>query len=256
MKKPAAKEAEDEKVEESLLSKVEAARAELTSKKGFWFEGAEAKQPRSGKQWKGLNVETPTAEPACYQVAEEAAATPFGRTLFQAVHDNTEGIAGVADLKIPPDTNLLVDVGGGEFDATKTWLEANSSVQQALVLDPFARSPEHNQEVQATITERGGADVVTSISVLNVVPEVSNRIRHLVLCHYILKAGGFLFIKVWPGMWPERGVGQSTYNEGNGVYQANAWVTAFVPEVEAVFGTGNVHCDANLNLMVAQKVGE
>merc|ERR1712012_570178 len=105
-------------------------------------------------------------------------------------------------------------------------------------------------------TEKDGADVVTSISVLNVVPEVSNRIRHLVLCHHILTAGGFLFIKVWPGMWPERGVAKSTYNEERGVYQANAWVTAFIPEVEAVFGTGNVHCDANLNLMVAQKVGE
>merc|ERR1712008_84832 len=145
------------------------------------------------------------------------------------------------------------DVGGGDHDVTTTWLRLNRGVQEALVLDPFCRSADHNQQVQNRILENGGADVVASISVLNVVPEVSNRMRHLVLLHHILKDGGYAFFKVWPGMWPERGMGKQSYDASRGLTQENKWATAFFPEVEAAFGAGNVHCDANLNLIVAHK---
>jgi len=148
---------------------------------------------------------------------------------------------------------MLVNLGGGEHDAVTNWLLANRKIDQVLVLDPFARSKEHNVAAQQKVVDNGGADVVTSISVLNVVPEVKNRIRHIVLVEHILKKGGFAYFKVWPGMWPERGSGKSALNEKSGLWQANAWAVEFVPEVAAVFGQDNVRCDANLNLIVAFK---
>ena len=240
----------------SLLSEVDAARVDLSNTSADWYKGMDGLQSWSGKQWKGLKVAAKNEKPNVHEVPAAVRRTPFGFTLFEPVSDNTEGIAGVEDLKIPPNTNLLVDVGGGEFDAVKTWLEGNRGVQEVLVLDPFTRTTNHNQEVQQRIMRAHGADVVTSISVLNVIPEVKNRVRHLVLVHHILKEGGFGFFKVWPGMWPERGAGQATSDGARGVWQANKWATAFVPEVEAVFGAGNVRCDANRNLVVAHKASE
>ena len=240
----------------SLPSEVDAARVHLSNTSADWYQGIDRLQPRSGTHWKGLNVAAKNEKPKVHEVPAAVTSTTFGVTLFEPVIDNTEGIAGVEDLKIPPNTNLLVDVGGGEFDAVKTWLEGNRGVQEVLVMDPFTRTTKHNQDVQQRIIGAHGADVVTSISVLNVIPELSNRVRHLVLVYHILKEGGIGFFKVWPGMWPERGWGQATSDGARGVWQANKWVTEFVPEVEAVFGADNVRCDANRNLLVAHKARE
>merc|ERR1712129_329683 len=212
-----------EACEAPLNVEAQKARLDLESNSEDWFFGIDMLQPRSGKQWKGRTDFPHNEKPMVYKVSAEASSTLFGTTLYEPVHDNTEAIAGVADLKIPPNTNLLVDVGGGDHDAVKNWLETNRGVQEALVLDPFTRSVDHNQKVQKRILEKGGADVVTSISVLNVIPEVSNRMRHLVLVHHILKEGGVAFFKVWAGMWPDRGLGKPSYDSARGVWQENKW---------------------------------
>jgi len=243
----------------SLRSEVQAAKAELEKKDkngDYWMEGAAAAQPKSGEQWQKCfeGASAPTSEkPNVYETSAENLDAKFGKTLFGIVHDNTESIAAFVDLQIPAGTSFLVDVGGGKFDSSADWVKKNKGVEEFLVLDPFMRTAEHNHAVQKTITEKGGADVVTSISVLNVVPEVSNRIKHIVLVNHVLKKGSYAFFKVWPGMWPERGTGKESYNEERGIWQANRWAPFFLREVSAVFGRGNVHCDATLNLIVAYK---
>ncbi|GLC37734.1 hypothetical protein PLESTM_000642800 [Pleodorina starrii] len=44
-----------------------------------------------------------------------------------------------------------------------------------FVLDPFNRSREHNQAAQDAIVKLGGVQVVTAMSVLNVIPSVAER---------------------------------------------------------------------------------
>ncbi len=62
--------------------------------------------------------------------------------------DNTEGIAAFADLRCPVNAKLWVDVGGGASDAPSKWLENKYPGLIVMVIDPFARSHEHNISIQ------------------------------------------------------------------------------------------------------------
>lgn len=182
-------------------------------------------------QWKGPKV-------------HHSPATTFP---YPDIHDNTEGIAGFHDLPIPVGAQLLVDVGG-KYDGGKAWLERKYPGLVVLVVDPFRRS--NNQLCRKVLLERGGADVATSISVLNVIEKREHRLLHCRDLYDSLKPGGVAFFKVWAGFWPHRGTGQAEIKQG--VYQANAWAQHFLPEVREVFGA-NVTNDCALNLISAQK---
>ena len=183
---------------------------------------------------------------------------------FPSIPDNTEGIAGLEDLVrlgvLSPkrgatkDTGLLVlNLGGGAFDGPATWLEiALGAGTVVLTADPFRRSEAHNLDVQHTVEANGGADVVLSISVLNVIAEPRERMRHVRTAHRALRAGGIFAAKIWAGCFPERGTGWAHTDQERGTHQNNAWALAYVPEVAAVFGT-QVYCEASLNLIVAVK---
>lgn len=128
--------------------------------------------------------------------------------IYPHILDNTEGIAGFADLPIPRDSKLLVDIGGGKFDSSKLWLESKYPGMTVLVMDPFRRNRKHNEECQQLIVEKGGADVATSISVLNVIQNQSFRLKHCVSMYSLLKPGGVAYFKIWAGSWPLRGTGR------------------------------------------------
>lgn len=134
----------------------------------------------------------------------------------------------------------------------KKWLENKYKGLKALVMDPFGRDRAHNEAQQKIVQSSGGADVVTSVSVLNVIATKEQRLRHCCVLYDLLKPGGVAFFKVWAGSWPQRGSACADIDAARNVYQANAWASYFRCEIEAVFGT-ETYVDQNLNLVVARK---
>ena len=172
---------------------------------------------------------------------------------YDGVPDNTEGIAAFADLPFPDTARLLIDVGGGEFDATRHWVEHRYCQIKMLVVDPFKRSQEHNAWALALVHNEGGADIATSMSVLNVIDTRAARIAHVSTLFGCLRQGGVAYFKVWAGSGALRGSGSATIDEDRGVYQANAFASAFEIEVRSVFGDA-VEVIEEMNLIVAIKV--
>jgi hypothetical protein len=123
----------------------------------------------------------------------------------EIVIDNTEGVAGFYDLPIPSSARLLADIGGGKFDTGKLWLEAKYPDLRVVVLDPFARSPDHNNKCERIIQNANGACIVTSISVLNVIDTRYSRLQHCRVVYNCLKTNGTAYFKIWPGYYPLRG---------------------------------------------------
>lgn len=186
-------------------------------------------------------------------------APPVGAELpYPAIRDNTEGAPAFADvLELLPRPRpgrrglLLLDVGAGSSDAAKRFVEARRPDCRVLPADPYNRPAAENAAAQRAVEEAGGADVVTSMSVLNVVQEREARAEHLRLLRQAVRPGGLALFKVWAGFWPERGSGRPTVDEARESFQANAWASAFLPEVEEVFGQGHAYAENNLNLIVA-----
>ena len=221
----------------------------IFSVSGQWFGGVNPNESSAAsnsclEEWKSY------VGPSVY--SSSAARDSTGLPYVDIV-DNTEGISGVADLYIPSDATLVVDVGGGKSDAAKLWSESRTPSLTYLVADPFGRSPSHNASVQSLVESRGGADVVLSISVLNVIRDDGIRSRHVAVVHKAVKVGGVAYFKVWAGVWPSRGTGVGTYNKEMDVYQANRWCGGFKEEVGAYFGIENVIVDYSRNLLTAIK---
>jgi len=175
---------------------------------------------------------------------------------YPSIVDDTESIAGMVDLVrngwVKPGA-IVLNLGGGRFDVGPIWIENQVSNIKVLTADPFRRTVEHNLSVQTEIEAAGGADVVMSISVLNVIKEVNNRVEHAVIAHRSMKDGGLAYFKVWAGCWPARGLGNGIQDLERGTYQLQRWADAYLLELEAVFGVGQVFADNTTNLLIAVK---
>jgi len=213
--------------------------------------------PRSDIQ--RLSSRTTSLAESSAEGAELPAAAPAGSRLpYPVIRDQTEGIAAFGDVLplLPPPRSgrselLLLDVGGGRSNAGKRFLEASVPRVRVEAVDPYNRSEAENLAAEKVVEEADGADVVTSMSVLNVVQEKSSRTEHLSFLRRAVRPGGLVIIKVWAGLWPQRGTGEPTVDEARGSYQANAWASSFLPEVEDAFGKGWAYADNNLNMIVA-----
>jgi hypothetical protein len=94
-------------------------------------------------------------------------------------------------------------------------------------------------------------EAVSSMSVLNVIPEVAVRLMHLVTLKTALMHNGKAYIKIWPGEGEYKGTSVPTLEGEN--YQANAKAERFLREVELVFGTGNAKIHNTIpNLIIAE----
>lgn len=190
-----------------------------------------------------------------------------GPTIYQASHglplpypaisDESEAIPGMADLvvlSLVRQGDLVLNLGGGAFDGGPRWLEQQLSGVRVLTADPFRRAAEHNAAVQAAVVAAGGANVVVSISVLNVIAEHTSRIDHIALAYHSLRPGGIAYFKVWADLWPDRGLSRGAADREMGTFQVQAWADYYLPEVEAVFG-GQSRCfaDCTRNMLVAIK---
>jgi len=172
--------------EQSALRQM-ASRARSAAASGEWFAGITQRLTSE-------NTNTVDTDPAAFK----------GATVYQADHglplpyppiaDDTEAISGFLDLiknKLVKSGDLVLNLGGGAFDGGPKWLEKEVSGVRVLTADPFRRSAEHNHSVQQAVSSAGGANVVASISVLNVIAEVANRIDHIALAHASLRPGGY-----------------------------------------------------------------
>jgi hypothetical protein len=175
---------------------------------------------------------------------------------YPPIVDDTEAISGFVDLVnnqwVKPG-DLVLNLGGGAFEGGPKWLAQQVPDVTVLTADPFRRSEAANVAVQAQVEAAGGADVVASISVLNVIPEVGNRVAHAVIAHRALKPGGLAYFKVWSDSWPARGSGVGAADIARRTYQTQRWAHAYVSELEAAFGQDRVFADENANVLVAIK---
>ena len=104
-------------------------------------------------------------------------------------------------------TKLIVDIGCGRGDSAHMWLKSQFPEVKVLAMDPYARSRQHNLHAFQEIKQATGADVVTSISVLNVIRSPHARTLHYLTLLDACRPGGVVMMKVWAGAWPRRGSG-------------------------------------------------
>ncbi len=170
-----------------------------------------------------------------------------------AINENTSGINAFSDITFDPHVKRILDVGGGKFDCNQNYMKHQKNID-LLVWDPYNRSQSHNDQIQAEVS-KNKVDAVTSMSVLNVIPEADVRLAHINTLKAALVIGGKAYFKVWSGAQPLKG----TYlpSATDAAYQANAYADRFLREIEIVFGMGNVKLDRNIpNLIVAVKTRE
>lgn len=220
--------------------------ASISINKDYWF--SEIQQEITSVSSNTVDEDWSTwSKPTIYRPADNL------RLPFTNIADNTEGIAAFSDLNVPANCRVWLDIGGGRSDSCKKFMESRHKELSFIVMDPFGRSIEHNKIAQNLVELNGGADVVSSMSVLNVIPDQKNRLLHCAIVHTALKSGGIAYFKVWAGSWPKRGSSLEEIDSSRKVFQANKWASEFVTEVATIFGASNVFADNNLNLIVAMK---
>jgi hypothetical protein len=152
--------------------------------------------------------------------------------------DGTEGPTAFVNLSLNiKRPTMWVDVGGGASDKAAAYMEERFPFWlQFRTVDPYNRTPEHNAAVQQEVEARGGADMVSSMSVINILESEALIRNHLRLLHRILKPDGQAVIKVWNGE-RQRINGHTLSVRHTTVFQRNQPATFFAPYVQEVFGS-------------------
>lgn len=123
---------------------------------------------------------------------------------------------------------FVVDYGGGRYDDGVNYL-AEYGIE-AVVYDPYSRSPEDNLAVIEEVTRRGGADCVMLHNVLNVIPEFDERCRVIQLAWGMVRPGGVMLITVYRGNGS--GIGsRRDFGDGMWTWQENRPYRDYLPEI-------------------------
>ena len=125
---------------------------------------------------------------------------------------------------------INADIGGGKYDQISDMLADRGVLN--IVWDKFNRDHEHNYDAQLKL-QGGQADTATISNVLNVIAERKARIAVLRTAFDAVKSGGVVFISVYAA--PKEGEVKN-----RDAYQTAMNVKLYMPEVELVFGKGNV----------------
>ncbi len=190
---------------------------------------AQVSDPQRQTPWSVLNIRGYSIDPATGKV------------------DDTEGFGAFDSImkELKPECPRNLDNGGGAYDDTSRYVKEKYNIQN-LVYDPFMRSSEQNEKVLQQV-QKNPTDCCTSISVLNVIDSIEDRLAHIRLCHDKLKPGGQAFFKVWPG----DGSGISLKEKGR--FQSNQGASYYMQDVEKVFGKGNVFLIDNKTIKAIKK---
>ena len=127
---------------------------------------------------------------------------------------------------------INIDIGGGKFDKGSDYIKKNKKATN-LVYDIFNRSKEHNDEVLNTISKKP-ADTATVANVLNVIKEPEIRKSIIEEAKNFTKKDGKAFFITYEKKGT--GIGEMT-KDG---FQTNMKTKDYLPEIENVFGKGNV----------------
>jgi hypothetical protein len=170
-------------------------------------------------------------------------------------HDNTSGVNAFADITLP-ENEMILDVGGGKFDHAKNYVRTKWQ-SELLIWDPFNRSHDHNHQVQSQV-EKNKVAAATSMSVLNVIPEVESRLAHISTLKYALQLNGIAYFKIWPGEGNHKNSYIPTINDDDRIgFQSNAGADRYLREIQIVFGLQNAYIDERIpNLIIAKKISD
>ena len=133
------------------------------------------------------------------------------------------------------------DIGGGRFNQITDWLAGKGVTN--LVWDKFNRDAAHNDAVQSQL-EGGQANTATISNVLNVIDTPAARAGVIATAFDAVKPGGTVFISTYTA--PKAGA-----VKGRDSFQTGMKTKEYVPEVERVFGEGNV--EVKRDLIIATK---
>lgn len=195
--------------------------------------------------WKVNGQSITSAETNSYDAAEP-------NQLQIELGENTSGVDAFADINFNEKVKTVLDVGGGKYDVNQVYLKKKN--MDLFVWDPYNRSLEHNKTVQEMV-DKNKVDAVTSMSVLNVIPEANVRLAHISTVKNALKLNGDAYFKIWQG----EGSLKASFIPSivNNTYQENASALRFLRDIELVFGVGNVKLDNKIpNLIIATKKSE
>lgn len=170
--------------------------------------------------------------------------TAQGFPIDQGQLEITEGFGAYMDFCLRPNTRNF-DNGGGSFNYNTEFLKTYKGVTN-IVYDPFQRSESENELALLEVAKHN-FDTATSNSVLNVIDNKSDRLKHISLCCEALREGGVAYFKVYPG----DSSGQERYPKHG--YQSNRPAMTYQSEVEEVFGKGNVVVHIERHMIMAYK---
>lgn len=130
-----------------------------------------------------------------------------------------------------------LDIGGGKYNAYTDALWDIAVVND--VYDPFNRSKEHNEAILNGSAFRVGYCSVTCNNVLNVIKEPEVRRETIELAYKAVQEGRPAYFTVYEGN--RSGEGKISRKSDTGSSWQNNMKTAdYMPELQAVFGAGNV----------------
>jgi len=165
---------------------------------------------------------------------------------FSSPDYNTAGIGAFMDLELRDGVDRILDIGGGRYDHKSEYLRKEKGIE-LLVWDPFNRTQFHNDGVRKSV-EQKKVSVATSMSVLNVIPNINARLAHIITVKESLAIDGIAYFKIWPGTGKYAGTGVEEF--GDNEYQANAYSDCFIDEIELVFGLENAYIHPSINNLI------
>ena len=141
-----------------------------------------------------------------------------------------------------------IDIGGGKYDLATDLLKKEKGAKN-LVYDKFNRTDEHNTKVLSEISKKP-ADTATVANVLNVIKEPEIRKEVITQAKNFTKPDGKAYFITHDRSGKGTGIGEVT-KDG---YQTNMAIEDYIPEIENVFGKGNV--EKKGKVLIAKKTNE
>ena len=126
------------------------------------------------------------------------------------------------------------DLGGGAYDMGTNYLKKEKGITN-VVVDPHNRTKAHNAAVLRNLASKKGAESSTTLNTLNVIKEPEARKQLIEQAYAVTKPNSKSYYQIFEGN--KSGVGKQT---GPEQWQNNLKTEEYVPEIESVFGVGNV----------------